>query len=346
MRQRFLILAVSIGLASCGKTEISAAKVERPAMTFVVGALASNGANTYSGEVRARHEITLGFRVGGKMLSRMVDVGTVIRKGQLIAQLDASDARLQEDAAAAQHMLAESELKRYRDLRKKGFVSQSALDAKETAFKASSAQAHLAGNQAEYATLLADSEGVVTAILAEAGQVVGAGQAIVRIARPGEREVAFSIPESQIANVALGTPAEIELASSQGAVSKYSGRLRELSPAADAVSRTYAARVALNRTDKNVVLGMTATVRIVVGRRSSAFHVPLGAIFQQGEDSAVWLVNQDRSVALRPVSVSAYTDDGALISSGVSPGDRIVSAGVHKLVAGEKIRIIESGTAR
>lgn len=346
MRIRYLILVVAVALSSCGKTEVPAAKVERPAMTFVVGTLGSNSASVYSGEVRARHENVLGFRIGGKLVSRLVDTGSVVKKGQTIARLDPEDARLAKSAATAQHALAENELKRYRELQAQGFVSQSALDAKEAVFKAASAQAGLAGNQAEYANLLADSNGIVTAVLAEVGQVVGAGQPIVSVAKSGEREVAIAIPESRIADLKRGCSAEIELLAGSGAVKKYTGRLRELSPAADPTSRTYAARVTFDKAGKDVALGMTAAVRIATGKQSSAFQVPLAAIFQQGDKSAVWVVNKDRSVALQQVEVSAYADDGALISSGVSPGDRIVSAGVHKLVAGEKIRIIENGNAQ
>lgn len=346
MRPRYLTLVVAILLVSCGKTEAPVAKAERPAMTFVVGTLGNNNGQVFSGEVRARHENVLGFRIGGKIVLRLVDTGAVIKKGQTIARLDPEDTRLAQSAATAQHALAENEMKRYQELRAQGFVSQSALDAKVAAFEAASAQAGLAGNQADYANLVADNDGIVTAVLAEAGQVVGAGQPIVSVARSGDREVAIAIPDSQIANLKRGNPAEIEVLAGSGAFGKYSGRLRELSPAADPASRTYAARVAFDTVDKNVALGMTATVRIVTGKRNNAFQVPLGAIFQQGDKPAVWVVNQDRSVVLQPVVLSAYTDDGALISSGVSQGDRIVSAGAHKLVAGEKIRIIENGIAR
>jgi RND family efflux transporter MFP subunit len=343
MNAGYLILAVSLLLASCGKAETPAATVDRPAMTFVVGALRNVSARTYSGEVRARYESALGFRIGGKIVQRLVDIGTVVKKGQVIARLDPEDVKLQQEAALAQRVLAEDELKRYRDLRAQGFVSQSALDAKETSFKAASAQAGLAGNQADYATLTADSNGVVTAVMAEVGQVVGAGQAVVRLAHQGGREVAIAVPELQLSSVKPGKAAVIELPSSIGDAIRYPAHVRELSPAADPASRTYAARVSFDKADSRVALGMTATVRIASGMRGETFQVPLGAIFQQGDQSAVWIVNQDRTVALRAVSVSAYTDDGAFIASGISEGDRIVSSGVHKIVAGEKIRIIESG---
>ncbi|MGC2167419.1 MAG: efflux RND transporter periplasmic adaptor subunit, partial [Gallionella sp.] len=262
MRKYCVVLPVFIALVACGHAETPVTKVDRPALTFVIGNLGDSGGTVYSGEVRARHESVLGFRLGGKILARLVDVGAFVKKGQLIARLDQADAQLQQEAAAAQQVLAENELKRYRDLRTKGFVSQSALDVKEASFKQSSAQAGLAGNLAEYTSLTADSDGIVTAVLAEAGQVVSAGQAIVRVAKRGEREVAISIPEAHYAALKIGMPATIELPASQGSTAKYRGRLRELSPAADPASRTYAARVTFSNADRNVALGMTATVQI------------------------------------------------------------------------------------
>jgi RND family efflux transporter MFP subunit len=285
----------------------------------------------------------LGFRIGGKIVARLVDAGAVVKAGQVLARLDAADTALQDSAANAQYRLAEDELKRFRELRAQGFVSQSALDAKEATLKSAAAQAGLARNQAAYTNLVSDRAGVVSATLAEVGQVVSAGQAVVRVAQDGEREVAVAIPESRFAALKPGMPAEVELSGANGEAKKYTGRLRELSPAADPASRTYPARVSLSNSDAQVALGMTAYVRFSASEKGSRFLVPIAAIFQQGEQAAVWIVAQDGRVALRPVVVAAYRDDGALLASGVAAGERIVSAGVHKLTAGEKILLIESG---
>jgi multidrug efflux system membrane fusion protein len=226
------------------------------------------------------------------------------------------------------------------------------LDAKESALKAAAAQAGLARNQAAYTNLLSDREGVVSATFAEVGQVVSAGQPVVRVAQQGEREVTFSIPESRYASVKVGMPAEIELsATDSNAQSTVRGHVREVSPAADSASRTYPVRVSFDASNARVALGMTARVKLVeTGKggtqKDSGYLIPLTAIFQQGDKSAVWIVAADRSVSLRPVTVSAYRDDGALISGGVVAGERIVSAGVHKLTAGEKIKVIEEGKAQ
>jgi RND family efflux transporter MFP subunit len=252
---------------------------------------------------------------------------------------------LQESAASAQFRLAEDEVKRYRELRDKGFVSQSALDAKETALKAAAAQAGLARNQAAYTSLLSDRKGVVSATLAEVGQVVSAGQPVLRVAQDGEREVAIAIPESRFAAVKVGMPARIEFG---GAANTVPGHVREISPAADPASRTYAARVSFDANNAKAALGMTARVRLSAPangdlQNAGGLRVPLTAIFQLNDKAAVWVVAADHSVSLRPIEVAAYRDDGALVATGITVGERIVSAGVHKLTAGEKIQIIENG---
>lgn len=351
MKKKFLLLAVAAGLAACGKDEASVPKVERPALTHVVGARADGAGNVYSGEIRARHEAQLGFRIGGKIVERLVDAGAAVRAGQPLARLDAADTALQASSAEAQFQLAEADAERYRELRARGFVSQAALDAKETALKAAAAQAGLARNQAAYTTLRADRDGVVAAALAEAGQVVSAGQPVIRLAQEGGREVAISIPESQLVGLMIGAPAEISVWAFGGETARYTGRLRELAPAADPVSRTYPARVSLNDADARLALGMTARVRFVSSTGSGqagsgGFIVPLTAIFQQGDKAAVWIVAADRSISLRPVQVAAWRDDGAVITGGLGGGERIVSAGVHRVVAGEKIRLLESGNAK
>ena len=349
MKKAILILSLPFVLAGCGKQAELPASVERPASTIVVGAAASDSGNVYSGEVHARYETVLGFRIGGKFVERLVDAGAFVKKGQVLARLDAADTGLQASAANAQYVLADEELKRYRELRDKGFVSQSALDAKETALKAAAAQAGLARNQAAYTSLLSDRDGVVLATLAEVGQVVSPGQPVLRVAQNGEREVTFSVPESRFSSIKVGMPAEIELnATDSNVQSTVAGHVREVSPAADPASRTYPVRVSFDASHARVALGMTARVKLKESakngvQKNSGYLIPLTAVFQQGDKAAVWIVAPDRSVSLRPVEVAAYRDDGALIASGVAAGERIVSAGVHKLSVGEKIQIIENG---
>jgi len=305
--------------------------------TLIVSQRDANAGHTHSGEVRARHETLLAFRIGGKMLERTVDTGASVKAGQLLARLDPADVRLAAGQTEAQRTLAVAEAKRYRDLHARNFVSAAALDAKETALKSAEAQAGMARNQAAYATLSADHAGIVTAVLAEPGQVVSAGQPVLRIARDGEREVAIALPETAVTALKPGMAAEISLWSGKRT---YRGRLRELTPAADPATRTYAARVSILDADAGLALGMTASVRFAT-ESGSAPVVPLAALFQQGEKFAVWAVGSDATVSLKPVTVAGYTDAGARISAGLQPGERIVAAGVHKLSAGQKVRIAQ-----
>jgi len=294
----------------------------------------TTGARIYSGDVRARHETTLAFRVGGKIVQRLVDVGLAVRPGQQLARLDSADFMLQAAQLEAQRALAAAEARRYRDLRARNFVSQSALDAKETVLQAANTQADLARNQVSYAVLKADRAGVITQTLAEPGQVVAAGQAVFRLAEAGANEVAITIPETHLKDLKPGAPAEVHLSAGSRPLR---GKLRELSPMADPVTRTYGARISLLDSDPALALGMTATVRFA-SDAGNVLTVPHTAIFQQGSQPALWVVGTDDTLALRRVALASYSDAGAVISAGLESGERIVAAGVHKLIAGQKVR--------
>jgi multidrug efflux system membrane fusion protein len=299
----------------------------------------------YSGEVRARIETTLGFRIAGKIVERRVDAGMRVSPGQVLARLDPADAALQATQAEAQRALAAAELARYRDLKAKNYISASALDARETAFKAADAQAALAKNQAAYTTLAADRAGVIGQVLAESGQVVSAGQAVFRLAPDGEREIAIAFPEGEVRAFKLGQAAEVTFWASQGAATKpLAGQLREISPVADPVTRTYAARVSLKDADPLLPLGMSASVRFPSGAPgapgAARLLVPLTAIFQKGNQPAVWKVGADNTVTLQAVDVAEFTERGAVVVGGLAGGEQIVAAGVNLLTAGEKVRVV------
>ncbi len=309
-----------------------------------VGAGEAANPRIYSGEVRARFETMLGFRVPGKVVSRLVDAGSVVKRGQPLARLDAADFALQVEQAEAQSRLAAAEVKRYRDLRAKNFISQAALDAREAAATSALAQARLTRNQAAYTTLTADRAGVIAAVFAEPGQVVAAGQPIFRLAPDGEREVAISLPESDIGRIAAGMPAEVRLWAHGDDAPALAGRLREIAAAADPVTRTYAARVTLPAAPARLPGGLSATVRFTAAAATAgtAFAIPLGAIFQQGGQMAVWKVGADNTVILAPVSISRYDGDTAIVVQGLVAGERIVNAGVAKLIPGEKVHVAET----
>jgi RND family efflux transporter MFP subunit len=335
---KYLMLMALPLLVACGE---KAPPADRPdtapklVKAMKVGAGATAQEARYSGEVRARIETQLGFRTGGKLVERRVDVGARVQAGQPLARLDAADQQLAAMQAEANQALATAELKRTQELREQNFISQAALDAKQTAATAAAAQAKLAQNQAAYATLAADAPGVIVAVLAEPGQVVAAGQPVFRLARDGAREVAIAIPESHLAGLNIGAAATVEL----WAGKTYRGQLRELAPAADPASRTFAARVSIVDADDELALGRTATVHFAQPGGSEML-VPLAAILQQGERPAVWVIGADSTVTQRAVDIARYTDLGAVITAGLQSGETIVAAGAFKLAPGEKIKVV------
>ncbi len=336
-----LLLASVVLLAACGKAPPppEAAAGPRLVQALKLSRGDTPAVRSFSGEVRARHETTPGFRIGGKLVERFVDAGARVRPGQPLARLDPADARLALAQAEANAALAEAELRRAEDLRARNFLSQAALDAKVTAAKAAAAQAQLAKNQAGYTTLHADAAGIVTAVLAEPGQVVAAGQPVFRLAREGEWEVAFALPEADLSAVRVGMPATVRLWA-DGRV--LAGRVREIAPLADPATRSFATRVALTGARGPLALGMSATVEFP-SETAEGIRVPHAAIVEQDGRTAVWVIGGDATVALRPVTVLRWSDGGAWVGDGLAEGETIVAAGAAFLRAGEKVRIAEAG---
>lgn len=297
----------------------------------------------YAGEIHARYETSLAFRVPGKIVTRLVDVGAVVKRGQPLARIDATDFALQIAQAEAQSRLAEAELKRFRDLRSKNFVSQAALDAKEAAATSARAQTALARNQSGYTTLTADRDGVIAAILAEAGQVVAAGQPIFHLAPDGDREVTIQLPESQLKQIRPNTPAQVTLWADAPEATQLKGYVREIASAADPATRTYAARIALPEAPRRLVVGLSAMVQLIPQAEAAThFVLPLSAIYQQEKSMAVWKVGADETVKLAPVTVERFANNEAIIDQGITQGDVVVTAGVIHLRAGEKVHPIEA----
>lgn len=351
-------LALALALAACSDKEAAPTPI-RPVLTQVVGQATAPAVATYSGEVRARVETALAFRVPGKIVSRRVDVGARVHAGQELARLDPADQALgasgadaQLAAARAELAFAKAELHRYAGLREKNFVSQAALEQKKAAFEAAharvdalQAQAQLSRRQSDYTVLRADSAGVISQVTAEVGQVVGAGQMVLRLAREEGKEVAISVPESRMAELQQAGLAEVSLWSQQGTSKVFGGRIREVAPVADPVTRTYPVRVSIDKADASVLLGMTANVRFQAKEGTAAITIPLAAVFQQEGKPAVWIVADGGKIALRPVTVASFTEGGARLSAGLKPGERIVTAGVHKLIPGETVKVQEAGSS-
>lgn len=334
------IVSLAMLAAGCSKQE----PPEQPLRTvraMQVGAAAVSQSLTFPGEVRARHESRLAFRLGGKLVERRVDVGAAVRRGQVLARLDAQDVALQAAQAEAARALAEAEAKRYRDLRAKNFVSQAVLDAKETALKTAEAQAGVARNQAAYATLVADRDGVVTAVEAEAGQVVSAGQTVVRVAGDSEKEIAIAVPESAVEKVRGAEGFIVTLNSLPGR--SWQGSLRELSPGADAATRTFTARIAVAGEDAAMRLGMSAGVQAKVSRGDAALRLPLSAFFTRNDQPNVWVLDPaTQTVSLTKVETDGVVGNDMRVKGGLQPGMWVVTAGANLLEQGQKVRLPEA----
>jgi multidrug efflux system membrane fusion protein len=333
-----------------------AAAPEAPRSALVAHPQSSDAANAevYSGDVHARYESQLGFRVTGKIKARLVDVGAHVRGGEPLAELDPLDLKLQAasaqatlTAARASRDLAQSEYNRYRALLDKHFVSQTQVDTQANGLKAAQAQVSqaeaalaVAKNQAEYTVLRADHDGVITTIHAEAGQVVAAGQAIATLARDGAIEVEIAVPENRIADYAPNQPVLIESWADTG--HRMAGRLREISPEADRMTRTYRVRVSLDENQTPPKLGQTARVYFASNAQGPQQVIPLSALYEQAGKPAVWLVDpKTHQVHLAPVDVAAYREQGVVLAGGVEPRQWIVTAGVHKLRDGEPITPVD-----
>jgi multidrug efflux system membrane fusion protein len=312
-------------------------------------------AEVYSGDVHARYESQLGFRVSGKIKSRLVDVGAHVQAGQALAELDPLDLNLQVasaqatlSSAQAGRDLAQAERDRYHALLDKHFISQTQFDTQENTLKAAKAQVAqaqaalaVARNQSEYTTLRADHAGVITTISAEAGQVVSSGQAVAMLARDGDVEVEIAIPENRVADYRVGTPAVLEAWADAG--KRMVGHVREIAPEADRTTRTYRVRVGLDNDTAAPKFGQTVRVYFTDAVASAQTLIPLSALYEKTGGAAVWIVDTNtHQVHLAPVDVAAYREQGVVVTSGVEPKQWIVTAGVHKLRDGDAITPVDA----
>lgn len=354
MDARWVIGLAGLALASCSPAE-TAVTPEPPLVQTVAVAPATGALARYTGVIRARTESNLGFRVGGKIAERLVDPGDHVRLGQPLMRLDRTDfslalnaARASVEAARAQMVKARADEERSRKLVGDGWTSKQTYDQNKAAadaaiaqFANTEAQASQIANQAGYSELQADADGVVMEVPGEPGQVVAAGQTVVKLARDGAREAEVFLPEAS-RHLAKGTASATLYAEGEAT---YPARLRELSATADPATRTYRARYILSGGGEAAPLGATVTLRLKPAQGQVAMvSVPLGALFDQGGGSAVWRYDADtQTVAAQPVTVARLSEESAEVAAGLNPGDRIVSLGAHLLKAGQPVRQAATG---
>lgn len=340
----FLVLA-----APAAAESVPADRALRPVLVAPIHYSTETDRRTFVAVIRPRVEADLGFRVAGKVARRLVDVGRVVKSGEPLAELDTTDLRLQKEQAEAElaaslRALEQARLdeQRVAALNEQRVASNAQHDRARTALEESRSRnlraqraAELARNALDYAVLRADSDGVVSLATIEPGQVVAAGQPAMRIARAGEREAAVAIPEAYVARVKQGV-ASLSLWSAPDR--QFKATLRELSPAADPVARTFAARFTIEGADDSIALGMSATLSIAAVDQARLARVPLSALFNQGKGAALWTVTSEGALTLKRVAVARYDGRDALIAGGVDEGERIVVLGVQKLDPAVKVR--------
>ncbi|MEZ7891874.1 MAG: efflux RND transporter periplasmic adaptor subunit [Candidatus Wallbacteria bacterium] len=304
----------------------------------------------YSGEVRGRYETQLGFQVGGKILKRNVELGSSVKQGDILMAIDEKDlaqsfknCEAQVFAAKSQLKLAETNYNRYGELLKKGAICQADFDRAQTTFDAARAALRQAqalytqqSNLMEYTLLKADTAGIISSIDAEIGQVIGAGQKVLTLVRNEEKEIEINIPENRIENLRSASSITATFWALPGI--SVNGKIREISPVADSVSRTYKVRISLLKAPAEIKFGMTSSVAIKnAGNEQSIIKLPLSAIYQTASEPMVWTVSNG-TVNLRQIKINSFGEDGVIVTDGLKAGDIVVTAGVHKLWKGQKVR--------
>ncbi|RZI77673.1 MAG: efflux RND transporter periplasmic adaptor subunit [Variovorax sp.] len=354
---RLTALFLVAALAACSKAPPAEEPV-RAVKVVTVGTSPFGSHAEFSGEVKARVESRIGFRVSGKVIKRQVDLGQQVKAGQVLAQLDPQDLRLAADAARAQSAaaltnrdLALADLKRYRELKTQNFISGAELERRESTYKAAQAQLEQAqaqqssqGNQASYATLVADVSGVVTAVEAEPGQVLTAGTPVVRIAQDGARDVVFAVPEDRAGLVKVGSAVGVRGWSDDREIE---GVVREVAASADPVTRTFTVKVAIDAASAPA-LGSTVSARprALAHGGVPVIKLPLSALRQDGLNSSVWVLDKaSMTVRSQPVQLATADGNEAVVAGGLAPGMQVVVAGAHVLSPNQKVSLYEPKVA-
>jgi RND family efflux transporter MFP subunit len=350
------VAVMLLALAGCKKAEEKAAVAAvRPVRTVAVEFRKSGDTLSLTGEIQPRYQADIGFRVNGKILERPVDVGTEMKKGALIARLDPQQFRQDLEVAKSEVAAAEAEVARsraqearQRELLKNGHTTQVKYDQALKTFKTAEAQLNAtrakqvqASENLDYTELKADNDGVVAAVGADAGQVVSSGQMVIRLAQPGEREAVFNVAEGSLKNPRKDPIVMVHLVSNPKV--QATGKVRYVSPQADPETRTYTVRVSLPNAPPQMRLGANVVGTVTLDQ-SPTVTLPGSALFQKDGKAAVWLVEKNKTVELKPIVVDRYQGDSVVVASGLADGDVVVTAGVQKLLPGQKVSLAESGS--
>ena len=353
------IVAALMVLTACSRPEAVPEPI-RAVRTLTIGADSAGGSQEYAAEIRARTESRLGFRVAGKMTNRSAEPGQRVQAGQVLAQLDPADLKLSQDgaqaalrAAQSSHDMAVAEFKRYKELRDQGFISALELERRETALQAQKAQLDQARAQADaqrnavgYAALTAPASGVITVVEAEVGAVLGTGTTVVRLAHDGPRDAVFAVAEDKAPALrALQGKAGAIRVRPWGGTATLPATVREVAAAADPATRTFLVKADVG--GAVVQLGQTLTALVSLPQLDGVTKVPLTAVMRQQGQTAVWLLDRGTmTVKVQPVSVGGAEGNLVVLAGGLSPGQTIVTAGVHALTPGQKVKLYEPAAAQ
>lgn len=355
-KYRWLLMAIGLvagGLTAAvsaggSKAALKDPRLQSPRVEIFEAEAAGSNNRTFTGIVEARVQSDLGFRVGGKILERSVNMGQRVQKGQVLMRLDSEDLNLSlaaqqanVEAARAKYIQTKADEARFAALVKSRAVSRQeydqareALDTAKAQLDAAEAQARVSNNSSEYAVLLADADGVIVRTLSEPGQVVAAGQTVIQLAHDGPREALINLPEGVRPD--LGTTASARL---YGQEQTYQAKLRELSDAADPASRTFAARYVLEGEAASAPLGSTVTITLVTKQTSGdqSVRVPVGAVYDRGSGPGVWIVDGKSEVKFRSVTIASIGQEEVVVSHGVETGEKVVALGAHLLHEGQVV---------
>ncbi|KQY13845.1 efflux RND transporter periplasmic adaptor subunit [Rhizobium sp. Root482] len=355
LRLPFLFLPVfaALALSACSQEKAEAPQVVRPVKVIEIARADNIRELHYAGAVRARTEMNLGFRVAGKITERLVDIGQRVKAGDPLARIDPTDYELAVNSAkasldAAERQVETAQLARSRaeqlfakNVSPKAQLEQAVLNYDQAVATRDTARSSLdqAKNQVRYAELRSDHNGIVTAVNADIGQVVGSGTPVLTVAVDGGKEVLIAVPETEIAQFKPGNAVEVRFWSSAKLV--LEGKIREIAGSADPQSRTFAVRISLPD-DPGVLLGMTAGIEATVEAGPQTVSLPLSALAQQDDRPIVWRVDRaEATVHAHPVEIAGFTDDGVRIAKGLEAGDMVVSAGTQFMTEGLKVKIGE-----